>query len=312
MRHDFPGFSSVGSLPGPGPVFGARLLLLVLLLVPASAAAHAASAPVTEVDGGAEATKSGATELSLPLVLGAFLALGAGLSIALLGARASRPTLKDQPGSELGSLLFEHAPLPIMLCDREDRIMAVNDAHCIVTGYDREELIGQPATGYQENPAHAALSNETNDTAFEVGEVWWRKKTGEPLTDRVLRLPWRDERGVMAGYASLSMGGILRNEPDRLSLWQAQHDSLTKLPNSSLFEERLTRALLTCEGIEGRRGALLSIDLDRFTRINDSFGLAVGDKVLMETAVRLAVSVARSDTVARLGARQLRRACGDR
>lgn len=81
---------------------------------------------------------------------------------------------------------------------------------------------------------------------------------------------------------------------------QVYHDSLTRLPNRSLFNDRLTQDLLNAQ----RRGqplALLFLDLDRFKVINDTLGHAAGDRLLCMAAERLRRVVRKGDTVARLG-----------
>lgn len=86
---------------------------------------------------------------------------------------------------------------------------------------------------------------------------------------------------------------------DRL-IHQAHHDPLTGLPNRVLYEDRLQQALLHAER-EGQFVALLLIDLDRFKRINDTFGHHVGDQLLREVGQRLRACARQNDTVARWG-----------
>jgi diguanylate cyclase (GGDEF)-like protein len=81
---------------------------------------------------------------------------------------------------------------------------------------------------------------------------------------------------------------------------QLLHDDLTKLPNRTLFRDRLERAL--ARSVRRRQScAVLSVDVDRFKFINDSLGPAAGDELLRETATRLDSCLRPEDTVARTG-----------
>jgi diguanylate cyclase (GGDEF)-like protein/PAS domain S-box-containing protein len=80
----------------------------------------------------------------------------------------------------------------------------------------------------------------------------------------------------------------------------AFYDALTQLPNRRLLYDRLAQALTLSER-SGRYGALLFLDLDNFKPINDQYGHAVGDRLLVEAAHRLSSCVRAVDTVARYG-----------
>jgi diguanylate cyclase (GGDEF)-like protein len=80
----------------------------------------------------------------------------------------------------------------------------------------------------------------------------------------------------------------------------AYHDAVTGLPNRILFNDRLTHALAQAER-HGWRAVIMFIDLDKFKRINDSYGHDIGDEVLHTIGQRLQASVRAGDTVSRRG-----------
>lgn len=107
-----------------------------------------------------------------------------------------------------------------------------------------------------------------------------------------------------AGRAVRCVGTVLditeqKSTEDRLA-YLAHHDPLTDLPNRTLLQERLMRAVVHAER---RRvnAAVLFLDLDRFKYINDTFGHVVGDELLVQVAQRLSRVVRAGDTVARPG-----------
>jgi diguanylate cyclase len=91
----------------------------------------------------------------------------------------------------------------------------------------------------------------------------------------------------------------LQSENETLA-HQANHDSLTGLPNRAFFEGRLIRALRGAAKLD-ERVAVLFLDSDRFKDINDNFGHAAGDAVLVAVAARVRAQLRDGDLVARLG-----------
>ena len=101
----------------------------------------------------------------------------------------------------------------------------------------------------------------------------------------------------MAHLAAVGIENTLLYE--RLA-FQAQHDTLTELPNRLLFQDRVQQALQLARR-HRKKAALLWIDLDRYKQINDTLGHRVGDEVLCEVGRRLKGCLRESDTVARVG-----------
>jgi diguanylate cyclase (GGDEF)-like protein/PAS domain S-box-containing protein len=83
--------------------------------------------------------------------------------------------------------------------------------------------------------------------------------------------------------------------------FSAFHDPLTKLPNRSLFLDRLRQAIKHTQRYRDYLFSVLILDLDHFKLINDSFGHLIGDRMLKMVAKRLEECVRPDDTVARLG-----------
>lgn len=84
-------------------------------------------------------------------------------------------------------------------------------------------------------------------------------------------------------------------------LYDAFHDSLTKLPNRALFMDRLSHAFSRYKRYHQYQFAVIFIDLDRFKIVNDSLGHLAGDQLIIEVANRLTKDMSYDDTVARMG-----------
>jgi diguanylate cyclase (GGDEF)-like protein/PAS domain S-box-containing protein len=206
------------------------------------------------------------------------------------------------PGLE--QQLFDHTPGALVVTGPDDRILGVNAAYTRMTGYAAQEVIGQDIgfnhAGQQDASFYQSMRGCLRERGRWVGEFWLRHKNGQAFADKVTRLRLDDADGRPVGHLTLSTDLLSSDDAKRLMLWQAHHDTLTKLPNRNLLEERLSRMLLHAEE-SGTHGALLSIDLDRFKMVNDSAGPTRGDQVLMEAAYRIAMCVDETHTVARLG-----------
>ncbi|HET9936121.1 MAG TPA: EAL domain-containing protein [Methyloceanibacter sp.] len=95
----------------------------------------------------------------------------------------------------------------------------------------------------------------------------------------------------------------LKRSYERL-IHDAVHDSLTGLPNRELFVDRLQGAITRAREGQANRPTVLVIDIDRFKNVNKSFGLVIGDSMLLTLGRRLSRHLNPQDTLARLGGDQ--------
>lgn len=95
----------------------------------------------------------------------------------------------------------------------------------------------------------------------------------------------------------------LKRSQERL-MHDAVHDSLTGLPNRELFMDRLQGAITRAAEGQSHRPTVIFIDIDRFKNVNKSFGLVIGDSMLLTLGRRLGRHLNPQDTLARLGGDQ--------
>lgn len=110
----------------------------------------------------------------------------------------------------------------------------------------------------------------------------------------------QDEKGNIDGMVLVFRDITLRRQQEERLSFLAIHDSLTELPNRTLFNDRLTLALANASRRE-QKIAVMMLDLDRFKKVNDTLGHSVGDRLLKSVAERLLHIFRKGDTVARLG-----------
>jgi len=200
--------------------------------------------------------------------------------------------------------VFEHSIEGIVVTDKDGKILRVNPAFSLITGYTPEEAIGQ-------NPR--VLKSDRHDVAFYQkmweqlgregqwsGEIWNRRKSGEVYPEWLTINAVRNPYGQITNYVSIFHDITeLKRQQEALE-HQAQHDALTGLPNRVLFNDRLEMALARMRRKKTRL-ALLFLDLDHFKNINDGFGHAAGDNLLVELSQRLQGHLRIGDTLARQG-----------
>jgi diguanylate cyclase (GGDEF)-like protein/PAS domain S-box-containing protein len=201
--------------------------------------------------------------------------------------------------------VFQEGAVGMAVLGPDLRFQDGNATLARMLGHDRTALarlrlgeIGHPEDG---DPAGAALRAMFAGQAGSYnGEVRCVTAAGEVVWVQFSATMVRSDGGAPL-YAICIFQDITERKRAEADLQhQALHDSLTGLPNRSLFSDRLQQAVLTARR-DGHPMAILMIDMDRFKEINDSLGHSAGDALLRQTAVRLREATRDADTVARLG-----------
>lgn len=205
---------------------------------------------------------------------------------------------------KLAAEVFRHSLEGITITDHNNTIIDINEAFSTITGYSKEEAIGQ-------NP-NILKSDRHNDAFYRgmwkallkngvwKGEIWNRRKNGEVYPEWLSISKVTSEKGDVTNYVAVFHDiSEFKATQSELS-HQAYHDALTGLPNRTLLLDRLRKAVNAAKRDDGSL-ALLFVDLDNFKHVNDSLGHVVGDKVLQDAALRIARLVRQSDTVSRFG-----------
>jgi len=178
-----------------------------------------------------------------------------------------------------------------------------------LTGWSRAEAVGRPVAEVfriidvttreaAQNPMPLAIQ-DNRIVALTPNCVLVRRDGVEAAIEDSTA-PIHDRHGQVTGAVMVFHDVSTTRALSSKMVHLAQHDSLTDLPNRTLFSARLTDAIAAAHRYR-RKLAVLYLDLDRFKYVNDSLGHAMADRVLQSVASRLLASVRASDTVSRQG-----------
>lgn len=205
---------------------------------------------------------------------------------------------------QLAASVFTHAHEGIMITTADGCIIDVNEAVTRITGYPRDELLGQNPrifnSGRHSQSFYRELFSDLHERGYWAGETWNRRKNGDIFVSMQTISAIRNEQGTINQYTTLFTDVTERKAMEEQVHQLAFFDALTQLPNRRLLDDRLSQAMLASTR-SGRYGALMFLDLDNFKPLNDTHGHAVGDLLLAEVAKRLKACVREMDTVARFG-----------
>jgi diguanylate cyclase (GGDEF)-like protein/PAS domain S-box-containing protein len=205
---------------------------------------------------------------------------------------------------QLAASVFSHAREGIVIADADGIIVKVNDTFTAITGYSREEALGQNPrmlrSGLQSPESYAAMWKAIGENDHWSGEIWNRRKNGELYVEMITISAVRDASGAVRNYVALCTDITPMKEHQQQLDHIAHYDALTGLPNRVLLADRLQQAI----GQSMRRGqslAVVYLDLDGFKTVNDNHGHHVGDELLIAVAHRMKAGMRENNILARIG-----------
>jgi diguanylate cyclase (GGDEF)-like protein/PAS domain S-box-containing protein len=192
----------------------------------------------------------------------------------------------------------------LCLYDAENRLQVVNRRFCEIfhlapesvrPGMSFKDVLGLSVTAG--NHGHKRVE----DIIAEQSALMHQRETETHFQDL------SDGRAVAIAHRHTSDGGWVatyedvteRRHAEAQIVFMARHDTLTRLPNRVLLNERIEQAVTQLG--RGSGLAVLCVDLDNFKQVNDTLGHPVGDTLLVAVSERLQACVREVDTVARLG-----------
>ena len=200
----------------------------------------------------------------------------------------SRAPLKQE--LKLAAELFAHSSDAVVITDRDNRIVMVNESFTRLTGYAIDEVRGQDpkyfSAGWGDLAFYKAMWSNILKEGIWQGEVLDRKKSGELYTAELTILNIRDENKETTHYIGISKD-ITETKQQQKQIEQLSHyDSLTMLPNRVLFRARVD-AFMEHASTRHERAALLFFDVDDFKWLNDSLGHKTGNDALVVITHRI-------------------------
>lgn len=205
---------------------------------------------------------------------------------------------------KLAQMVFEVANEGIVVADEQTRVLAVNPAFTVLTGYRPRDIVGQPtrvlASGRHGREFYRAMWDALRHHGRWSGELTNRRRDGSFYEEWLSIVAVNGEGRRPERYVGLISDITERKREEERIRRLAHFDSLTSLPNRVLFEDRLQRAIARARRYRHQL-AVLYLDLDHFKDVNDTLGHAAGDEVLRQTAHRMLLCLRQIDTVSRRG-----------
>ncbi|MEY4592403.1 MAG: hypothetical protein RIR18_1298 [Pseudomonadota bacterium] len=221
--------------------------------------------------------------------------------------------LEKNSALALDKLLVEHGRLRALLDNIPDVVffkdpngvfLDCNAAFTDLLGYSRYEVIGNTDRAIADADKYERLKAQDRQVIEQESPLrihdTWKNYLGQTIEMDVIKAPVFNDQGELLGILGIGRDITHQREMEDRLRYLAHHDPLTHLPNRALLAERVAQAM-TEATYRNTLMAVCYIDLDGFKPVNDTYGHAEGDRLLIEISGRLQHCLRLGDTVARLG-----------
>lgn len=205
---------------------------------------------------------------------------------------------------KLSHQVFEHTTDGMLVTDVDNNIVQVNSAFERLSGYERQELLGENPkilnSGLQSKAFYRTMWANLVTRGEWQGELWNRRKDGTtyPVWSSISTV--KNHRGEITNYIASCKDKSSEKELEAKLYHQATHDYLTGLSNSYEFHDHACKVIAVAKR-EQEKLALVRINIDNLTLVNSSYGYLAGDILVKTIGQRLKENTRESDIVSRLG-----------
>lgn len=204
----------------------------------------------------------------------------------------------------LSSAIFYATQESVAILNENFKYVSVNPAFEQRTGYSTQDIKDKNFNilnaGNQEPEFYDELYKKLSSSTSVSADIWSRNSEGMSYMESVTFSKIVDSEGQVKNYLVVASDITDAKNNEMKIMKIAKQDALTKLPNRSLFLDRLQFSIAASKRYK-TIGAVMFLDLDHFKSLNDTLGHHIGDLLLIEIGKRLQKCVRETDTVARLG-----------
>ncbi|WP_426178303.1 putative bifunctional diguanylate cyclase/phosphodiesterase [Massilia sp. TWR1-2-2] len=211
--------------------------------------------------------------------------------------------LSEQDKVHLHARIIEDSDQGVLITDARERIVSINGAFTRITGYTQAETIGQTPdllrSGVHDAELHAKVRAAMRGHGPWRGEIVGKRKNGELFPQSVTISVVRDAVGDITHTFSLFSDITVHKDAEARMQRMANYDSLTGLPNRSLFNH-LVDQMLSEARRDNEYGALLVIEVDRIGAVSDTLGHDIASQLLSEIGRSFRLALRDADILARI------------